>query len=168
MSTDPLARLPHAFGELLLRRRHERKWSVEQLATSADLAHPDVVTKLERGDFVPSLIEFFRIARAFGEQPTILLTDIIAAWRTDPNEYGHQCRAADFARLYRLGYHHGPGDFREQLKPYGSIDGATADARSQNSMRQTKGLPPLDTVLIYVRLGYAGVRTDADSSKEEL
>jgi hypothetical protein len=42
MSTDPLARLPSAFGRLLVRLRRERKWDVEALAKASGLAAQEV------------------------------------------------------------------------------------------------------------------------------
>jgi hypothetical protein len=55
-----------------------------------------------------------------------------------------------------------PGDFREQQRTYGSIDEAASIARTLNAPRQRKELPPLDTMLIYVRLGSVSFRPDPD------
>ena len=162
MSTDPVMRLPTAFGWLLARLRRERNWSAEQLATAAGLTSDSTVTEMECGDYVPSLTEFFRIAHAFSEQPAILMTDLIAAWRTDPTEYVYKSRASDFARVYRLGYHHAPGDFRELPHTYNLIDPAQWSAKALNARRRSKSLPLLDTVLIYVRLTHVAVHSEAE------
>lgn len=73
------------------------------------------------------LAEFFRIARALGKEPAILFIDVITAWRADPTDYRlYKSRVSDFAKLYRLGYHHDPGDFRELPRTCGLLDQATS------------------------------------------
>jgi hypothetical protein len=80
-----------------------------------------------------------------------------------PPPYGiYKSRASDFERLYRLGYHHEPRDFWEQQRAYESIDQAINAARTLNSARQLKRLRPLDTGLIYARLGYITFEPDEE------
>jgi hypothetical protein len=90
------------------------------------------------------------------------LLDLITAWHADPTEYVPQSRESDFARVYRLGYHHSPGDFRELPRTYGLISQAHWAANALNVMRRKKSMPLLDTVLIYVRLAQMAVHTDAE------
>jgi transcriptional regulator with XRE-family HTH domain len=155
MTEDPIARLPADFGRVLARLRADRKWSEEALATAVGLSGAGEVARIERGEREPTLTEIFRIARALGDPPTILLIDVISSWRADPiGEVLYKSRASDFARLYRLGYHHDPGEFREHTMTYYSIEDATAWAIKLNLTRRKRGQKPLDTVCIYVRLGY--------------
>jgi transcriptional regulator with XRE-family HTH domain len=106
MSADPLLRFLPAFGSLLIQRRVERNWTVEELAVALQSSVAEVKS-MERGEYGPTLPEFFRIASALGEEPVILLIDLIAAWRADPTDYVlYKSRASDFSRLYRLGYYH--------------------------------------------------------------
>jgi transcriptional regulator with XRE-family HTH domain len=160
MSIEPMERLYKAFGNVLVRRRRERKWTAYALATAAGMSESEVIG-LELGEYGPTLKDFFRIANAFGEEPTILFIGVVAAWRGDSNDPLYKSRATDFTRIYRLGYYHDHGDFRELPRAYGHMDEATGAARTLNAARQSKGLPPLNTVLIYVRLGSAGFRSDA-------
>ena len=154
MSADPLMRLLPAFGTLLIQRRVERNWTVEALADAIELPF-DEVERMERGHYGPTLPEFFRIASVFGEDPVMLLIDLIAAWRADPSDYVlYKSRASDFSRLYRLGYYLDPGDFREHTTTYDSIDDAAYAGRKLNPARQMKSLKPFNTVCIYIRMGY--------------
>jgi transcriptional regulator with XRE-family HTH domain len=162
MSADPLLRLLPAFGTLLIQHRVERKWTVEEFAAAIQLPVAEV-TSMERGEYGPTLPEFFRIARGLGEEPVILLVDVIAAWRADPTDYRlYKSRASDLAKLYRLGYHHDPGDFRELPRTYSLIGQANGAANALNATRRSKRLPLLDMVLIYVRLAHVAVRADAE------
>lgn len=163
MNADPIDRIQVAFGEVLFRRRHERKLSAHALANAAGLAaESDIITGLERGDFGPTLKDFFRIACALGEEPVVLFTDVVAAWRADPTDLGlYKSRASDLAKLYRLGYHHDAGDFRELPRTYSGVDEAMGAARILNATRRSKRQLLLDTVLIYVRLGSKSFRADA-------
>jgi transcriptional regulator with XRE-family HTH domain len=159
MSTnDPLLRLPSAVGDVLIRHRRERKWTVEALATASGLSPVEIVS-MEDGSYSPVLLDFFRIARALGVAPTILLCDVIAAWRADPVETLH--RAHDFARLFRLGYHYNPRDFRELATSYYSVDEAKCAAVTLNAQRRACGEAVLDTVCIYLRLDYVSLRSDS-------
>lgn len=93
----------------------------------------------------------------------ILFIDVIAGWRADPTDYRlYKSRVSDFARVYRLGYHDDPGDFRKQPRAYASIDDATGTARRLSVTRHRKKLAPLDTLLIYVRIGSVSFQPDAD------
>jgi hypothetical protein len=114
---------------------------------------------MEDGSFSPVLLDFLRIARALGVAPTILLCDVIAAWRADPVETLH--RAYDFARLFRLGYHHKSSDFRELATSYYSVAEATYAALTLNAQRRVRGEAVLDTVCIYLRLDYVSLRPDS-------
>ena len=162
MNDDPLLRLLPAFGTLLIQHRVERNWTVEALAAAIQLSDAEV-NSMERGEYGPTLPEFFRIARALGEEPVILLIDVITAWRSDPTDYRlYKSRVSDLAKLYRLGYHHDPGDFRELPRTYGLPGQATAAAKALNLTRRSKRLPPLDTMLIYVRLAHLAVPSDSE------
>ena len=162
MNDDPLQRLLPAFGTLLIQHRVERNWTVEALAAAIQLSDAEAKS-MERGEYGPTLPEFFRIARAFGEEPIILLVDLITAWRTDPTDYRlYKSRGSDLAKLYRLGYHHDPGDFRELPRTYGLLDQATGAATALNATRRSKRLPLLDTVSVYVRLANLTVRSDLE------
>jgi transcriptional regulator with XRE-family HTH domain len=163
MSTDPLKRLPGTFGKLLTRLRVEQNLTQEALAVAACLAAATVVTPMEQGKREPTLTELFRIASALRIPHAIFYIDVIEAWRADPTYYRfYKSRASDFERLYRLGYHHDPVDFRELPRTYGLLDQATGDARTLNATRRSKRLPPIDTVLIYVRLGNVAIRSGAE------
>jgi transcriptional regulator with XRE-family HTH domain len=157
-TTDPLSRLLPAFGAVLVRARARRAWTVDSFAAAADLS-PAEIAGMEHGEHGPTLLEFFQIARALGEEPTLLLVDVVAAWRADPAG-SHESRPADFVRLYRLGYHHRPADFRELSTPYHSVAEATHAAGTLNAQRHTRGVALLDTVCMYVRLSYVSLRPD--------
>lgn len=65
------------------------------------------------------------------------------------------------ARLFRLGYHHKPGDFRELPTAYYSVAESTHAAGKLNAQRHSRGVALLDTVCIYVRLDYVSLRSDS-------
>jgi hypothetical protein len=112
---------------------------------------------------VPTLEDFFRIAGVLGESPVILLAEVIAAWRAEPADYGlYKSQPSDLTRLYRLGYFHDPGDFRELPRVYGQMDQATGAVRSLNTSRRAKSLPTLNTICIYVRVGSVAFRPDEE------
>jgi len=121
---------------------------------------------MEAGDYGPSLSEFFRIAEALGEQPVMLLVDVVAAWRADPTDTLHNSRPSDFARLFRLGYHHKPGDFRELPTAYYSVAEATHATGKLNAQRHTRGATLLDTVSVYVRLHSMSLRPEKGHGAE--
>lgn len=157
MSADPIERLPIAFGRVLARRRGAKPGTTLALAESIGLTEDEVI-ETEQGQREPSLTEFFRIARALGYPPTILLIDVITPWLdADPL---HATRAADFVRLFRLGYHHKPGDFRELGASYYSVPEAAHAAGKLNGQRHARGVALLDTVCVYVRLDYMSLRSD--------
>jgi len=158
MSADPIERLPIAFGRVLARRRGAKPGTTLALAESVGLTEDEVI-ETEQGQREPSLTEFFRIARALGDPPTILLIDVITAWLdADPL---HATRAADFVRLFRLGYHHRPGDFRELGASYYSMPEAAHAAGKLNGQRHARGVALLDTICVYVRLDYMSLRSDS-------
>jgi transcriptional regulator with XRE-family HTH domain len=159
MNTDPFARLLSAFGDVLVRYRDKRQLTVDALASGAGLCAAEV-KGFERGDYGPTLKDVFRIASAFGEEPLVLLADVIAAWRADSTDTLQQSRPSDFARLYRLGYHQKPGDFRELPTPYYSVAESTHAATKLNAQRHTRGVALLDTVCIYVRLDSVSLRPE--------
>jgi transcriptional regulator with XRE-family HTH domain len=104
MSTDPINRLPGAFGKLLTRLRLEQHMTPEAFAVATGLHDANTVTEMERGEREPTLTEFFRIANALRSPPAILFIDVIAQWRADPTDYGlYKSRASDVVRLCRLG-----------------------------------------------------------------
>ena len=159
MITDPLLKLVSAFGEVLVRHRNERHLTVEVLATAAGLYVAEV-EGLERGDYGPKLIDVFRLASALGEEPLTFLVDVVAACRADPADTLQQSRPSDFARLFRLGYHHKPGDFRELPTAYHSVAESMHAAAELNAQRLSRGVALLDTITVYVRLDYAILRPD--------
>jgi transcriptional regulator with XRE-family HTH domain len=155
MSADPFERrLPEAFGRVLTRRRIERNMTPEALAVRAHLIDTKAVSIFERGDAPPTLTEFFKIAEALGEQPGFLFVDVVAEWRGDGTDPSHKTRPSDFERLFRLGYYHKIGDFREQDKAYSSMAEATGMAERLNQQRHERRVALLDTVCIYVRMAY--------------
>jgi transcriptional regulator with XRE-family HTH domain len=160
MRTDPLLKLLPAFGDVLARHRNERHLTVDALATAAGLCAGEV-KGLERGEYGPTLKDIFRLASALGEEPLILLVDVVAAWRADPTDTLHRSRPSDFPRLFRLGYHHQPGDFRELPSPYYSVAESAHAAGKLNAQRHSRGVALLDTVCIYVRLDYVSLRSDS-------
>ena len=158
MSADPIERLPILFGRVLARRRDLKRVTTLALAESVGLTEDEVI-QTERGQREPALTEFFRIARALGDPPTVLLIDVITAWLdADPL---HATRAADFVRLFRLGYHHKPGDFRELGTSYYSVPEAAHAAGKLNGHRNARGVALIDTICVYVRLDYVSLRSDS-------
>jgi transcriptional regulator with XRE-family HTH domain len=102
MSPDSIERLPLAFADVLVRRRNEQKRTVEALAAATGLSATEIAS-LERGDYGPTLKDFFRIAIALGEEPAILFIDVVAAWRGDGEDSAlYPSRPSSFERLYRL------------------------------------------------------------------
>ena len=161
MSTDSLKRLPVAFGALLTRHRVEMRLTPEAFARAARLPDAGTVIMMEQGEREPTLTELFAIANALRTPHAFLFLDVIAEWRKDPSDLGlYKSRASDFAKLYRLGYHRDPGDFRELPRAYGTMGEATGAARILSAARRRRGLLPLDTVLIYSRLNYVGFEPD--------
>ena len=159
MNADPLGRLLPAFGAMIFKQRMVRKLSVDALASAAELS-VDELGLMERGHLSPTLPEFFRLSRALGKEPPILVIDLISEWRTEQTVTLNWSRASDFARLFRLGYHHKPGDFREPALSYHSLPEAVQAAEKLNTQRHSRGVAPIDTVSTYVRLEYAGLPTD--------
>jgi transcriptional regulator with XRE-family HTH domain len=151
MSADPLSRLVPAFADMFARHRAKQNWTIDAFATATGLSALEI-SSLEGGCYGPTLLDFFRIARALGEAPSVLLLGVIEAWRADPADILHQSRPSDFARLFRLGYHHKPGDFRELPNAYYSVAESTHAAGKLNAQRHTRGVALLDTVCIYVSL----------------
>ena len=169
MNSDPLLRLLPAFGTLLIQRRVERNWTVEALADAIQSSVCEV-SSMQRGEYGPTLPEFFRIARVIGEEPVMLLIDLIAAWRGDDADRSlYPSRPSSFERLYRLGYHYKIGDFREQERTYGSVAEATYNAERLNKQRHARGVKLLDTVTTYVRIASAGLawEPEADAGSGE-
>ena len=166
MSADPISRLPAAFGSLLTRYRES--WTVEQLAAASGLSVPDAM-RVASGQREPTLTEFFRIASALHEQPAILLTDVIAAWRGDDADHPlYRGRPSDFVRLYRLGYRHKAGDFREQPRTYDSEAEALHAASRLNEQRRARRVSLLDTLCTYIRLDYTHVRQQDNGPEAQL
>ena len=168
MSADPFeARLHEAFGRVLVRRRMERNMTPEALAVKAALIDTKAVRMFERGDAPPTLTEFFKIAEALGQQPGFLLVDVVAEWRGDGTDPFHKTRPSDFERLFKLGYYHKIGDFREQGKAYSSMAEAAGMAERLNQQRHERRVALLDTVCIYVRMGYVHFRWDPDPKETQ-
>ena len=162
----PIERLPVAFGKTLRELRIDRKLSQEAVAKAAALS-PGAVGAMELGEREPTLTEFICIADAVRTPPAILLMHVIGVWRRDPSDAGlYKSRASDTAWLYRLGYEHQPGDFRERERPYYSVAEATHAAGTLNAQRHTRGVALLDTVCVYVRIDSLSLRPDIASGKE--
>jgi transcriptional regulator with XRE-family HTH domain len=154
---DAIERVPTAFGDVLVRHRRERKWTVEALATAIGLSAIEIAS-LERGDYGPTLKDFFRIASAMREEPAVLFIDLVATWRTDPTDYGlYKSRPSDCTTLFRLGYFHDPGDFRELPTTYGSKELAMNAAAGLNVLRRGKGQRPVDVLLTYARTAWSRI-----------
>ena len=162
MNADPILRLPEAFGNLLSRwLREEGRLTYQGAAMALGLPDQIAVIEMEGGKGEPTLTQLFQLASTLRIQPALLFVDIINEWRRDPTDLmRNTTRASDFARLYRLGYHCSPGEFRELPRAYGGMDQATSAARTLSTVRREKGLIPLDTVLIYARLGHVSFRPD--------
>ena len=159
MSDDPIMRVPDAFGKAFRRLEIERQASIEAIAKSSGLPQ-ELLRELELGKVDCSLMEFFWIARAFRTEPVYLFLELISAWRGDNLDPLYQTRPSDFARLYRLGYYHKVGDFREQDRVYGSEAEALHAAQKLNEQRRQRHVRLLDTLTTYVRLG--SLRFQAD------
>jgi len=159
MSADPLLRLVPAFGDVLARSRAKRNWTIDALAAASGLSCMEI-RGMEAGDYGPSLLEFFRIAEALRQQPVILLVDVVSAWRADPTDTLRSSRPSDFLRLFRLGYHHKPADFRELPTAYYSVAESTHAAVKLNAQRLARGVALLDTVCVYVRVHSMSLRAD--------
>jgi transcriptional regulator with XRE-family HTH domain len=162
MSDDPIMRVPDAFGKAFRRLLVEQRASIETIAKSSGLPKERLM-ELELGKVEPSLMEFFWIARAFRTEPVYLFLELISAWRGDNLDPLYKTRPSDFARLYRLGYYHKVGDFREQERTYGSEAQALHTARKLNEQRQQRHVRLLDTLTTYVRLG--SLRFQADPNE---
>jgi transcriptional regulator with XRE-family HTH domain len=166
VSTDLLVWLPESFGSVLTRLRQKRNWETESLANASGLSAQEI-RSIEAGAYTPTLKDFFRLAIGLGESPVILLLEVITAGRVDPTDYGlYKSRPSDLTRLYRLGYFRDPGDFRELPTAYGLLDDATAAARALNTTRHSKGMPLLETVLLYVRFGNIRFQPDTVAKKK--
>ena len=82
----------------------------------------------------------------------------MSSLRAAPTDTLQQSRPSDFARLFGLGYHHKPGDFRELPTAYYSVAESTHAVEKLNAQRYSRGVALLDTVCIYVRLDYVSLR----------
>ena len=168
MSADPMERLSVALGKVVERMRRARKRSADELATACGLT-PLEIQSIEAGRHVPTFTDFFRVATGVGQSPIILLIEVINEWRTDPTDLGlYKSRPSDLVQLYRLGYYHEPGDFRERSATYSFLDQATAAARTLNSTRHLKGARLVDTVLLYVRFGSIRFNPGGGGEKKEM
>ena len=155
MSDDPIMRIPTALGRVIKRLRVGGGRSVETISKSSGLTVKEI-DGIERGEREATFTEFFWLARALREEPAILFTDVIAAWRGDGGDSAlYKSRPSEFARLYRLGYYHKAGDFREQDRTYPSEAAALHVAGQLNVQRQARGVAPLDTMTLYIRMGYS-------------
>jgi hypothetical protein len=164
MSTEPIQRIPIAFGRLLQQRRVEQGYEPARFALSAGLVGEDALQRLETGEDEPTLTEFFRIASVLGEAPAILFIDLIAGWRDGPvRDPLYRSRPSDFARLYRLGRYSNAVEFGELPHAYNFMNDATHAARVLNSKRRSQREGLLDHVSIFVRLGY--IRFDPDDDE---
>jgi transcriptional regulator with XRE-family HTH domain len=162
MSTDPVDRLPGVFGNLVQKSRVERKWTLEQFSNATGM-HVTDLKSMEDGKREPTLTEFFKIASAMRSPPGILMIDLIADWRGDSTfDPIYKSRPSEFSRVYRLGYYHDPGDFREHASTYNTVDDATKAARELNPARQNRGAKLFNTVSIYIRMGYVPFDWRAD------
>jgi transcriptional regulator with XRE-family HTH domain len=154
MNEDPIVRIRVVFGLLVRRLRDERNLPTEALAAAVGLSDNEI-SQIELGRRDPTLTDIFKIANALRTPLGLLLVDLIGAWRDKPYDPLYKSRPSDFAKLYRLGYQHAHGDFREYPKIYSSFfDDALTDARTLNTVRYSKKKPLLDTVCIYVRMHY--------------
>ena len=166
MNSDRFTRLSLALGEVLVRFRRMRHWEVEKLAALSGLSVQEIELA-EAGANSLSFAAFFRIALALEEPPVTFLADIMNAWRYDPDDMGlYKSRPSDLERLYRLGYFHSPGDFRELTRTYSVLDHATADARRIRVIRASKKESTIDVMTIYVRVGYIGLDARPEGEQE--
>ena len=159
MNTDLHDTLRVAFEEVLLRHRREPNLTTDALAVATDLfIGSELITGFERGEYGPTLTDFFRIALALRLDPVLLFVDLVTAWRTNPADYGLvKSRPSDLVRLYRLGYSIDPGDFRELPAVYGTEELALHAATGLNVTRVARGQPRVDALLTYVRLAWSGI-----------
>ena len=155
MTNDPIKRVRIAFARALAHHRLKKNLTTGMVADAGGFS----VSQIEGWEnkdkaSEPGVTDFFRLAWALGIDPTILFIDMITEWRWDPTDIGlYKSRVSDLTKLYRLGYFHDPGDFRELPATYSLLDLATDAAGELNIQRQKLRKPPLDTVCIYVRLG---------------
>ena len=155
MSDDPIMRIPIALGRVIKRLRVAGALSAETISRSSGLTVEEI-DGIERGEREATFTEFFWLARALREEPAILFTDVIAAWRGDGGDSAlYKSRPSEFARLYRLGYYHNAGDFREQDRTYLSEAAAMHVASKLNEQRHARGAARLDTITLYIRMGYS-------------
>ena len=155
MSDDPIMRIPIALGRVIKRLRVAGALSAETISRSSGLTVEEI-GGIERGEREATFTEFFWLARALREEPAILFTDVIAAWRGDGRDSAlYKSRPSEFARLYRLGYYHKAGDFREQDRAYLSEAAAIYVASQLNEQRHARGVAKLDTITLYIRMGYS-------------
>jgi transcriptional regulator with XRE-family HTH domain len=167
MSDDPIMRIPAALGRVIKRLRVAGELSVETISRSSGLTVEEV-NGIERGERQTTLTEFFWLARALREEPAILFTDVIAAWRDDGGESAlYKSRPSEFARLYRLGYYHKAGDFREQDRTYLSEAAAMHVAGKLNERRHARGVATLGTITLYIRMGYSHFTWSPDDGKAQ-
>jgi transcriptional regulator with XRE-family HTH domain len=151
MSDDPIMRVPTAFGRTISRLRDRGSLSNSGICKSSGIP-VESLEKILRGESEPSLTEFFWIARALREEPAMLFIELISVWRGDGTDSLYKSRPSDFVRLYRLGYYHKAGDFREQERTYHSAVEATNFADRLNEQRAARGVALLGTLCIYVRM----------------
>jgi transcriptional regulator with XRE-family HTH domain len=155
MSGDPIMRIPTALGRVIKRLRIAGELSVETISRSSGMTVEEI-NGMERGDLEATVTEFFWLARALREEPAILFTYVIAAWRGDGGDSAlYKSRPSEFARLYRLGYYHKAGDFREQDRAYLSEAAAMHVAGRLNEQRHARGVAKFDTITLYIRMGYS-------------
>jgi transcriptional regulator with XRE-family HTH domain len=155
MSDDPIMRIPIALGRVIKRLRIAGALSAETISRSSGLSVEEI-NGIERGEREATFTEFFWLARALREEPAILFTDVIAAWRGDGGDSAlYKSRPSEFTRLFRLGYYHKAGDFREQDRTYLSEAAAIYVAGQLNEQRHARGVAKLDTITLYIRMGYS-------------
>lgn len=167
MSTEPVARIPAAFGKLLNKLRTERGIDAAEFATAARLTNAEKLARVERGEAEPTLTKFIRIAAILNESPAIFLVDLITLWRDQP-EFGflYRPRPGDFTRLFQLGCYELSAEFHEQVKPYDSISGAMEVSRTFNSGRMRRSKPLFDHITIYVRMGYVHFKPETSAGSD--
>jgi transcriptional regulator with XRE-family HTH domain len=168
MSDDPIMRIPIALGRVIQRLRIAGALSAETISRSSGLTVEEI-NGIERGEREATFTEFFWLARALREEPVILFTDVIAAWRGDGGDSPiYKSRPSEFARLYRLGYYHKAGDFREQDRAYLSKAAAIHVAGQLNEQRHARGVAKLDTITLYIRMGYSHFKWSPGDGKVQL
>jgi DNA-binding NtrC family response regulator len=75
LGRTPLARLRELLGHRIKMLRVERKWSLKDLAGSANLSVSQI-SSIERGTHLPSIESFLAICQAFDKRPSELLASI--------------------------------------------------------------------------------------------